>query len=157
MCDPSHTVLSMRRPTNVTSWASAQMCQFPPTSAPQVRAERLVQDVQLPGGADPTSFLPTEFSVLVDLSSEESCQDSPVGSDDVSSRYQFTISSANAQPADRGEKRSHRDFVLFKSRLDFIYRIKREQNKFQHPPRKSCFGARAFVMNLNYLHFHINA
>lgn len=35
-CDPSRTALSTRRPTSVTSWVSAQMCQFPPTSAPQV-------------------------------------------------------------------------------------------------------------------------
>lgn len=41
--------------------------------------------------------------MLVDVSSERSCQISVMGEDDVSSLYQFTISSANTQPTDRGE------------------------------------------------------
>lgn len=44
-----------------------------------------------------------EFSVLVDVTSERSCQISAMGEDELSSVYQFTISSANTQPTDRGE------------------------------------------------------
>lgn len=46
---------------------------------------------------------PVEFSVLVDVSSERCCQTSAVSEDDICSLYQFTISSANTQPADKGE------------------------------------------------------
>lgn len=46
---------------------------------------------------------PVEFSVLVDVSSERCCHTSAVGEDDICSLYQFTISSANTQPADKGE------------------------------------------------------
>lgn len=46
---------------------------------------------------------PVEFSVLVDVTSERSCQISAMGEDDISSLYQFAISSANTQPTDRGE------------------------------------------------------
>lgn len=45
-----------------------------------------------------------EFSVLVDVSTERSCQMSAVCEDDISPLYQFTISSANTQPTDRGER-----------------------------------------------------
>lgn len=51
---------------------------------------------------DLTFYLP-EFSVLVDVSTERNFQISAVGDDDICSLYQFTISSANAQPIDRGE------------------------------------------------------
>uniref|UniRef100_A0A674MZW5 Folliculin n=1 Tax=Takifugu rubripes TaxID=31033 RepID=A0A674MZW5_TAKRU len=50
----------------------------------------------------PTHVSSSEFSVLVDVSSEASCQNSAVANDDVSTLHQFTISSANTQPADRG-------------------------------------------------------
>ena len=46
---------------------------------------------------------PVEFSVLVDVTSEKSCQISAMGEDNISSLYQYTISSANTQPTDRGE------------------------------------------------------
>ena len=46
---------------------------------------------------------PVEFSMLVDITSERGCQISAVGEDNISSLYQFTISSANTQPTDRGE------------------------------------------------------
>lgn len=115
VCVLSHTPLSMRRPTNVTSWASAQRCQFPPTSAPQVGgAGRLTsrvpawervfkQKAPLTGCVDSKSLFPTEFSVLVDLSSDRTSQNLAAGDDDVSSSYQFAISSASTQPTDRGE------------------------------------------------------
>lgn len=47
---------------------------------------------------------PVEFSVLVDVSSERCCQTAAVGEDNICSLYQFTISSANTQPADKGER-----------------------------------------------------
>lgn len=50
----------------------------------------------------PTHVSSSEFSVLVDVSSERGCQISSMGEDDISSLYQFTISSANTQPTDRG-------------------------------------------------------
>uniref|UniRef100_A0A8C4GFC8 Folliculin n=1 Tax=Dicentrarchus labrax TaxID=13489 RepID=A0A8C4GFC8_DICLA len=50
----------------------------------------------------PTHVGSSEFSVLVDVSSERSCQISVLCEDDISSLYQFTISSANTQPTDRG-------------------------------------------------------
>uniref|UniRef100_A0A8C3AMM9 Folliculin n=1 Tax=Cyclopterus lumpus TaxID=8103 RepID=A0A8C3AMM9_CYCLU len=50
----------------------------------------------------PTHVSSSEFSVLVDVSTERSCQMSAVGGEDISSLYQFTISSANTQPTDRG-------------------------------------------------------
>ena len=50
-------------------------------------------------------FLPPEFSVLVDvMNAEKGCQYMAVCEDDVASVYQFTISSANTQPTDRGEE-----------------------------------------------------
>ncbi|XP_041797904.1 folliculin isoform X1 [Chelmon rostratus] len=49
----------------------------------------------------PTHVSSSEFSVLVDVSSERSCQISAM-CDDIASLYQFTISSANTQPTDRG-------------------------------------------------------
>ncbi|TNN81048.1 Folliculin [Liparis tanakae] len=50
----------------------------------------------------PTHVSSSEFSVLVDVSTVRSCQISAVGGDDISSLHQFTISSANTQPTDRG-------------------------------------------------------
>ncbi|KAF7657216.1 hypothetical protein LDENG_00030490 [Lucifuga dentata] len=50
----------------------------------------------------PTHVSSSEFSVLVDVSTERSSQNSAVGEDDISSCYQFTISSASTQPTDRG-------------------------------------------------------
>lgn len=41
--------------------------------------------------------------MLVDLSSDRTSQDLAAGEDDVSSSYQFAISSASTQPTDRGE------------------------------------------------------
>ncbi|KAM3614278.1 uncharacterized protein V6R79_012084 [Siganus canaliculatus] len=49
----------------------------------------------------PAHVSSSEFSVLVDVVSERSCQSSAVD-EDLSSLYQFTISSANTQPTDRG-------------------------------------------------------
>lgn len=54
--------------------------------------------------------------MLVDVSSERSCQISAVGEDDISSLYQFTISSANTQPTDRGE-RTYLNFEIVAVRL----------------------------------------
>lgn len=48
-------------------------------------------------------FCPVEFSVLVDVGMERRSQSSAVGEDVISPCYQFTISSANTQPTDRGE------------------------------------------------------
>ncbi|XP_034030530.1 folliculin [Thalassophryne amazonica] len=50
----------------------------------------------------PAHVSSSEFSVLVDVSTERNCQNSAVLEDDISSFYQFTISSANMQPTDRG-------------------------------------------------------
>uniref|UniRef100_A0A673ASF2 Folliculin n=1 Tax=Sphaeramia orbicularis TaxID=375764 RepID=A0A673ASF2_9TELE len=50
----------------------------------------------------PTHVSSSEFSVLVDVSLDQTCHISAVGEDNVSSLYQFTISSANTQPTDRG-------------------------------------------------------
>ncbi|XP_037310207.2 folliculin isoform X1 [Pungitius pungitius] len=50
----------------------------------------------------PTHVSCSEFSVLVDVSPDRSCPMSAVGEEDVSSIYQFAISSANTQPTDRG-------------------------------------------------------
>ncbi|KAG7237640.1 hypothetical protein INR49_032086, partial [Caranx melampygus] len=50
----------------------------------------------------PTHVSSSEFSVLVDVSTERNFQISSVGDDDICSLYQFTISSANTQPIDRG-------------------------------------------------------
>lgn len=41
--------------------------------------------------------------MLVDVTSERSCHMPAVREDDISSLYQFTITSANTQPIDRGE------------------------------------------------------
>ncbi|XP_070691264.1 folliculin isoform X1 [Pempheris klunzingeri] len=50
----------------------------------------------------PSHVSSSEFSVLVDVSLERGCQISAIGEDDISALYQFTISSANTQPTDRG-------------------------------------------------------
>ncbi|KAL6109387.1 flcn [Pungitius sinensis] len=50
----------------------------------------------------PTHVSCSEFSVLVDVNPDRSCPMSAVGEEDVSSIYQFAISSANTQPTDRG-------------------------------------------------------
>ncbi|XP_030606386.1 folliculin [Archocentrus centrarchus] len=50
----------------------------------------------------PAHVSSSEFTMLVDVTSERSCHIPAVGEDDISSLYQFTISSANAQPIDRG-------------------------------------------------------
>lgn len=50
----------------------------------------------------PAHVSSSEFTVLVDVTSERSCHIPAVGEDDISSLYQFTISSANTQPIDRG-------------------------------------------------------
>ncbi|XP_040899993.1 folliculin isoform X1 [Toxotes jaculatrix] len=50
----------------------------------------------------PTHVSSSEFSVLVDVSTERNCQISALGDNDICSLYQFTISSANTQPTDRG-------------------------------------------------------
>uniref|UniRef100_A0A672HU57 Folliculin n=1 Tax=Salarias fasciatus TaxID=181472 RepID=A0A672HU57_SALFA len=50
----------------------------------------------------PTHVSSSEFSVLVDVISERSCQISALSEDDIGSLYQFTISSASTQPTDRG-------------------------------------------------------
>lgn len=49
------------------------------------------------------SICSSEFTVLVDVTSERSCHIPAVREDDISSLYQFTITSANTQPIDRGE------------------------------------------------------
>ncbi len=110
VCALCRTVLSTRRPTNATSWVSAQMCLFQPTSAPQVQESLQAYCNQLPCETLKYSccykqvcVCHVEFSLLVDVSSERSCQPSVMGEDDISSRYQFVISSANTQPTDRGE------------------------------------------------------
>lgn len=60
-----------------------------------------------------------EFSVLVDVSSDRSCPVSTAGEDDISTLYQFTISSANTQPTDRGEHK----YQSFKSHSTFEHRM----------------------------------
>lgn len=50
-----------------------------------------------------SSICSSEFTVLVDVTSERSCHIPAVREDDISSLYQFTITSANTQPIDRGE------------------------------------------------------
>ncbi|XP_068615699.1 folliculin isoform X1 [Brachionichthys hirsutus] len=50
----------------------------------------------------PAHVSSSEFTFLVDVSTEGSCQISPISENDISSLYQFTISSANTQPTDRG-------------------------------------------------------
>ncbi|XP_071326996.1 folliculin isoform X1 [Trachinotus anak] len=50
----------------------------------------------------PTHVSSSEFSVLVDVGTERNFQISAVGDDDICSLYQFTISSGNTQPTDRG-------------------------------------------------------
>uniref|UniRef100_A0A3Q0RH01 Folliculin n=1 Tax=Amphilophus citrinellus TaxID=61819 RepID=A0A3Q0RH01_AMPCI len=50
----------------------------------------------------PAHVSSSEFTMLVDVTSERSCHIPAVGEDDISSLYQFTISSANTQPIDRG-------------------------------------------------------
>lgn len=47
-CAPSHTALSTKRPTNATSWVSAQTFLSRPTSAPQVQNDPLIS--KLPAG-----------------------------------------------------------------------------------------------------------
>lgn len=61
------------------------------------------QTALLTGSVDLKSFFPTEFSVLVDLSSLRTSQNSAAGDGDIASSYQFAISSASTQPTDRGE------------------------------------------------------
>lgn len=113
----------------------------------------ILHNVQLPGCVDLT-FFSSEFSVLVDVSSEGSGQNSAVGNDDVSSLYQFTISSANTQPADRGERPSHNDFILFNhSQIPFTG-LKGNKG-IPASTEKVVFSTGAFVMNLNYSHKYI--
>uniref|UniRef100_A0A668VBH2 Folliculin n=1 Tax=Oreochromis aureus TaxID=47969 RepID=A0A668VBH2_OREAU len=50
----------------------------------------------------PAHVSSSEFTVLVDITSERSCHIPAVREDDISSLYQFTITSANTQPIDRG-------------------------------------------------------
>ncbi|KAM9722739.1 folliculin [Menidia menidia] len=50
----------------------------------------------------PAHVSSSEFSVLVDVTSEKSCQVSAAGDDDICTIYQFSLSSANTQPTDRG-------------------------------------------------------
>ncbi|XP_076010897.1 folliculin [Genypterus blacodes] len=50
----------------------------------------------------PTHVSSSEFSILVDVSLERSSQSLTLGEDEISSRYQFSISSASTQPTDRG-------------------------------------------------------
>uniref|UniRef100_A0AAQ4RSL8 Folliculin n=2 Tax=Gasterosteus aculeatus aculeatus TaxID=481459 RepID=A0AAQ4RSL8_GASAC len=50
----------------------------------------------------PTHVSSSEFSVLVDVGPDRSCPMSAAGEEDISSIYQFAISSANTQPTDRG-------------------------------------------------------
>ncbi|KAM9309062.1 folliculin isoform 2-T2 [Pholidichthys leucotaenia] len=50
----------------------------------------------------PAHVSSSEFSVLMDVTTERSGQSTAVGEDDICSLYQFTISSANTQPVDRG-------------------------------------------------------
>lgn len=50
----------------------------------------------------PAHVSSSEFTVLVDVTSERSCHIPAVREDDISSLYQFTITSANTQPIDRG-------------------------------------------------------
>uniref|UniRef100_A0A3B4ACL7 Folliculin n=1 Tax=Periophthalmus magnuspinnatus TaxID=409849 RepID=A0A3B4ACL7_9GOBI len=57
----------------------------------------LSPDVQIP-----VHVSSSEFSVLVDVSSDRNRQSSAVSEDSVSSWFQFNISSANTQPTDRG-------------------------------------------------------
>ncbi|XP_054637215.1 folliculin isoform X2 [Dunckerocampus dactyliophorus] len=54
-----------------------------------------------PDVAVPPHVSSSEFSVLVDVSSETSCQ-SASSEDNICSFYQFSISSANTQPTDKG-------------------------------------------------------
>ncbi|XP_055359309.1 folliculin isoform X3 [Betta splendens] len=50
----------------------------------------------------PAHVSSSEFSVLVDISPDKSCQSSVVSDEDICSLYQFSISSASTQPTDRG-------------------------------------------------------
>lgn len=50
----------------------------------------------------PAHVSSSEFSVLVDVLNVERCYGNPVSDDDILSLYQFNISSANAQPTDKG-------------------------------------------------------
>ncbi|XP_051921098.1 folliculin isoform X1 [Hippocampus zosterae] len=54
-----------------------------------------------PDVAIPAHVISSEFSVLVDVSSEKGCP-SPPTDDNICSLYQFNMSSANTQPTDRG-------------------------------------------------------
>lgn len=45
----------------------------------------------------------SEFSLLVDVSTEKNCHLLTCGEDDITSGHQFVISSASTQPTDRGE------------------------------------------------------
>ncbi|XP_077382747.1 folliculin isoform X2 [Festucalex cinctus] len=54
-----------------------------------------------PDVAIPAHVISSEFSVLVDVSSDAGCQ-SPPTEDNICSLYQFNMSSANTQPTDRG-------------------------------------------------------
>lgn len=83
--------------------------------------------------------------MLVDVSSERS-QNSAVGDDDLSSFYQFTISSVNTQPTDRGESANLTSeqpwvFVQFTG-------LKRNEG-IPAAPEKPKFRARAFVIHLH--------
>lgn len=55
-----------------------------------------------PDVAIPTHVSSSEFSVLVDVTSDRNCQKPVVGEDNIASFFQLTISSANTQPTDRG-------------------------------------------------------
>lgn len=154
----------MRRPTNVTSWASAQRCQFPPMSAPQVGGPgRLASWVpawkrvfkQTESSFDRLCWLkvlfPTEFSVLVDLSSDRTNQNLAAGDDDVTSFYQFAISSASTQPTDKGECTSdvctnHCEFI---SQPDFIFGVKKNKRTLAST-KEMKLGVMASVISWNY-------
>lgn len=50
----------------------------------------------------PAHVTSSEFSVLVDVTSDRNHQNSAINEDDVASLFQFSISSTNTQPTDRG-------------------------------------------------------
>lgn len=89
-------------PAHVSSSGVVDFGRPPPPPTHTHMEPRIQLLVMLCGSYLP--FLrPVEFSVLVDVSSERCCHTSAVGEDDICSLYQFTISSANTQPADKGE------------------------------------------------------
>lgn len=127
VCVQSHTVLGTRRPTSATSWVSAQMWPSQPTSAPQVSLRKSLKVSQIIGlnttvsqatlvcWIDLPFVCPVEFSVLVDVSLPTGCPTATIADHNISSLYQFTISSANTQPTDRGEHTS-----IYSSHFVFI-------------------------------------